>query len=88
MGKDRYMYIRDGWYGSLSAVSMADARAHLPRKTLVVKAKLGEDFAYFVDSADQEIRKAIFDGVRTPEELDFTCPGWRTRNDTWMLDDE
>lgn len=76
----RYMYIRDGSYYCLTAVSMTDARQHLPNGTKIRKVKLHEDLAYFVDSADQSVRKAVFEGATTIYDLDHDCPGWRTKN--------
>lgn len=68
----RYLYLvpkghRDypnGHYGSLSAVSLDDAKKHLSRwcrGAIIVRADLGEDGCELADNGSQEYRKALFD---------------------------
>jgi hypothetical protein len=70
----RFGYDGNVKYGCLNAVSMRDARANLPKNTLVVKLKADIEFILFVESACQVIRKAVFDGATTKEELELKFP--------------
>jgi len=76
----RYLYFvpkghRDypgGHYGSLSAVSFADARKHLNRwcrGALIVRADLGEDGCELADHGSQEYRRALFDTWSRSREI-------------------
>jgi hypothetical protein len=62
-----HRYYPDGHYGSLMAVSMADARTHLSRwcrGAIIVRARLGVDGCEASDHGDQEYRKSLFDLAR------------------------
>ena len=43
------------------AVNMQDARRHLPKGTLIVKAKLSNELIRIIESGGQEARKLAFD---------------------------
>lgn len=75
----RYLYLvpkghrdyPDGHYGSLSAVSLADARKHLSRwcrGVIIVRADLGEDGCELADNGSQEYRKSLFDAALKADE--------------------
>lgn len=74
---DNHPWCESGHYGSLTAISMEDARRHLPPHTLIVRAKLGPEMAQFVDWAGQNVRCLVFFGARTVEDLDSLSATWR-----------
>lgn len=85
-------------YGSLTAISMADAKAHVAwlcryeKKYYPLTSKLNGfsirkaclfDLVTVADNGSQVVRKAIFDGARTVDDLDAKAPGWRDELPEW-----
>ncbi len=74
---NNHPWCEPGHFGSLMAISMADARKHLPSRTEIVRAKLGLEMAMFVDWAGQPVRQMVFFGARTSADFDAESATWR-----------
>lgn len=85
LSRVRYLYrTKGGHYGSLTAVSMADAKS-TSRSREFTKAKFEPDIALFVDHGDQTVRRLAFDGSRTMTDFLDKYPDCKVNNSNWML---
>lgn len=87
LSRVRYLYRRrsTGRYGSMTAVSMADAKRGTGDRLEFVKAKFEPEIALFVDHGDQTVRRLAFEGARTMTDFLEQYPDCKVNNSNWML---
>lgn len=85
----RYLYRvkMNEHYGSMTAVSMKDAKSIYGSKAEYRKAKFEPMIASFVDHADQRVRAMAFNGATTMQEFEAAYPECKKNNPTWMLEE-
>ena len=68
-------------YRCLQAMNKVEVRQYLRghKRLEAVRVRLDEDFRFFVERATQEIRKLVYEGAASFEDLDRMAPWWRRK---------
>lgn len=69
-------------YLCLQAMNKQEVRQYLRgyKNLSAVRVKVCDELRLWVQQSGQEVRKAVFDGATSPEDLDRVAPGWRYRS--------